>query len=258
MALTGRKVQRGGWQQQAERLALNHTAVATTTMAAAEQAQHRTISNSASCDLRTGDIEFQHRLEASIFELVPEPNSPRTRFVDQEQRVARQAAAAWLLNGRRETLAARAARTASADKRVAELEDELGLTHERLSLEENENYSLQLSLDLTISENSRLSSQLAECERQVQKLELLRAKLIVDMNILLMSCKKRDAALARAEERLSSLADLFVQLDAANFPKSQLTRGDTTSQPLHELDIDKWLLAETNTVCKKQSDIFCN
>jgi hypothetical protein len=251
MALTGRKVQRGGWQQQAERLALNHTAVATTTMAAAEQARHRTISNPASCDLRTGGLECQHRLEASIFELVPEPNSLRIRVVDQEQRVARQAAAAWLLNGRRETLAARAARTASADKRVAELEDELGLTHERLSLEENENYSLQLSLDLTISENSRLSSQLAESERQVQKFELLCAKLTEDMNKLLISCKRRDAALARAEERLSSLADLFVQLEAATFPESQLTRGDDTSQPLQELDIDKWLLAETNTVCKK-------
>jgi hypothetical protein len=257
MALTGRKVQRGGWQQQAERLALNHTAVPTTTMAATEQALHRTISNSASCDRRTGGTEFQHRLEARIFEfeleLGPEPNSPRPRFVDQEQRVARPAAAAWLLNGRRETLAARAARTASADKRVAELENELGLSRERLILEENENCSLQLSLDLTTSENSRLSSQLAENERQVRKLEQLHAKLIDDMNILLMTCKRRDAALTRAEERLSSLADLFVQLEAANFSKSQLTRGDNTFQPIHELDIDKWPIAETNTVCKNST-----
>jgi hypothetical protein len=251
MALTGRNVQRGGWQQQAERLALNHMAVPKTTIAAAEQAQHRTISNSASCDLRTGGIEFQHRLEASIFELVRDSNSPRTRFVDQEQRVARQAAAAWLLKGRRETLAARAARTASADKRVAELEDELGLTHERLILEENENYSLQLSLDLTNNENSRLSSQLAESERQVQKLEQLYAKLNDDMNILLMTCKRRDADLTRAEERLSLLSDLFVQLDAASSPKNQLTRGDKHFQPLDQLDIDNWLLGETNTVCKK-------
>lgn len=251
MALTGRKVQRGGWQQQAERLALNHTAVAATTMAATEQALQRTISNSASCDLRTGGTEFQHRPEARIFELGPEPNSPRPRFVDQEQQVARPAAAAWLLNGRRETLAARAARTASADKRVTELEDELGLKHERLILEENENYSLQLSLDLTTSENTCLSGQLANSERQVRKLEQIHAKLIDDMNILLMTCKRRDAALARAEERLRSLADLFVQLEAANFPKSQKPQGDINLPPQHELDIDKWLLAETNPVSKK-------
>ena len=120
-----------------------------------------------------------------------------------------------------------------------------------LILEENENYSLQLSLDLTTSENSCLSGQLADSERQVRKLEQLHAKLIDDMNILLMTCKRRDAALARAEERLRSLADLFVQLEAANFPKSQKTRGDINLPPQHELDIDKWLLAETNTVSKK-------
>jgi hypothetical protein len=251
MALIGRKVQRGGWQQQAERLALNHTAVPTTMMAAGEQALHQTTSNSASSGLRTGAMEFQHKLEASIYELVPESGSPRTTFVDQELRAARPAAAAWLLNGRRETLAARAARAASADKRVTELEDELGLAHERLILEENENYSLQLSLDLTISENSRLSSQLAESERQVQKLEQLHAKLIDDMNILMMTCKRRDAALARAEERLSSLADLFVHLEAATFSKSQLTREDKHFPPQHEIDIDKWLLVETNTVANK-------
>jgi hypothetical protein len=220
-------------------------------MAAAEQARHRTMSNSAAGHFQTGGMEFQHSHEASIFELVREPGSLRKKLVDQEQRVARPDAAAWLLNGRRETLAARAARAASADKRVTELEDDLCLTHERLILEENENYSLQLSLDLTISENLRLSGQLEECERQVRNLEQLHAKLIDDMNILLMTCKKRDAALARAEERLCSLADLFVQLEAVNFSKSQQTRGDKTFPSLLELDIDKWLLAEINMVCKK-------
>jgi hypothetical protein len=89
-------------------------------------------------------------------------------------------------------------------------------------------------------------------------LEQLHAKLIEDMNILLMTCKRRDAALARAEERLRSLADLFAKLEAANFPKSQLTRGDNTFPPQHELDIDKWLLVETNTVCKKAIRFFGN
>ena len=148
-------------------------------------------------------------------------------------------------------MAARAARAATADKRVTELEDELGLARERLALEENENHSLQISLDLTISENSRLSSQLAESKRQVQTLEQLHSKLIDDMNTLLMTCKRRDAVLARAEERLSSLADLFVQLEAANLPKSRQTLGDKYSQPQRELDIDKWLLAEINTHSNK-------
>jgi len=251
MALTGRKVQRGGWQHQAERLALTHTAVATTAMAAAEQARRQAASNPVSCHLWTGGAKFQHSLEASIIEPACESNLPHTKHVAWEQQVAKAAAAARLLNGRRETLAARAARAATADKRVTELEDELGLARERLVLEENENYSLQMSLDLAINENSRLSSQLAESERQVQKLEQLHSKLIDDMNTLLMTCKRRDAVLARAEERLSSLADLFVQLEAANSPKSQQTLGDKHSQPQCELDIDKWLLAEINTLSNK-------
>lgn len=108
-----------------------------------------------------------------------------------------------------------------------------------------------MSLDLTVSENSRLSSQLAESERQIQTLAQLHSKLIDDMNTLLMTCKKRDAILARAEERLSSLANLFAQLEAANFPKSQQTFADKNSQPKRELDIDKWLLAEINTLPNK-------
>ena len=66
MALTGGKVQRGGWQHQAERLALTHTAVATTAMAAAEQARRQAAPNPD--HLRTGGAEFQHSLEASIIE----------------------------------------------------------------------------------------------------------------------------------------------------------------------------------------------
>jgi chromosome segregation ATPase len=251
MAPTGRNAQRGGWQHQANRLVLTHTAGATTAMAAAEQALHQAASNPVSCHFRTGGTEFQHRLEASIIELAPEPDPPRTKLVDLEQQVARTAAAAWLLNGRRETLAARAARSASADKRATELENELGLVRQQLVIEENENHSLQLSLDLTIGENSRLTSRLAEGERQLQKLAQLHSKLIDDMNTLLNTCKRRDAALARAEERLSLLAELFVQLEAANLPNTRDTVEELNSKLQRELDNDKWLLAEANTVFKK-------
>ena len=244
-------MQRGGWQHQAQRLALTHTAVATTAMDAAEQTRQRAASNPVSCHLRTVGVVPQHSFDASISEPARGYASPPTKPVASEQQVVKASAAPRLMNGRRETLAARAARAATADKRVTELEDELGLARERLALEENENHSLQISLDLTISENSRLSSQLAESKRQVQTLEQLHSKLIDDMNTLLMTCKRRDAVLARAEERLSSLADLFVQLEAANLPKSRQTLGDKYSQPQRELDIDKWLLAETNTHSNK-------
>jgi hypothetical protein len=246
MALTGRMAQRGGWQHQAARLALARTAVATTAIAAADQARHRAASDPVPGHFKPGDAESPRRLEASI-ELAQEPDWPRPKLVDREQELARTTAAAWLLNGRRETLAARAARAASADKQVAELQDELALARERIVLEENENHSLQISLDLTIGENLRLSNQLAELKREVQKLEQVQSQLIDDTNTLLKTCKGREAALAHAEEKLSSLAELFVQLESANRPKSRRTIGTTISQPQSELNVDKWLFAETDT-----------
>jgi DNA repair exonuclease SbcCD ATPase subunit len=248
MALTDRKARRGGWQHQAERLALTHTAVIAT---AAEQARHRAASNPVSCHLRTHGTEFQGGFEASTTELAHEPDLPRPRFVGLEQHAARETTAAWLPNGRRETLAARAARTATAEKRATELEDELALARERLALQENENQSLQMSLDLTTSENSHISTQLAECERQIEVLEQLHAKLTEDTNTLLKTCMRRDAALARAEERLSLLADLFIQLEAASQPARKKAVEKLNIRLQRELENDKWLLAETETFIKR-------
>jgi hypothetical protein len=251
MAPTGRNAQRGGWQHQADRLALTHTTVATTAMAAAEQARHRMPPNQVSFHFQTGNAEFRQRLETSITELAHEPHSPRTKPAERERQAARETAAAWLMNGRRETLAARAARTSSAEKRATELEDELALARERHVLQENENRSLQMSLDLTTRENAHLSNQLTECGRQIQKLEQLYSKLVDDTHTLLKTCRWRDAALARAEDRLGLLADLFVQLEAANVSKSQKTIEGLNSQLQRELDKDKWLLVEADTFIKK-------
>src|SRR5580704_12372365 len=121
MALTGRKAQRGGWQHQAERLALTHMAVAAKT---AEPARHRTTTKPVSCHFRPCGTEFQRKLEASITELALGLEPPPTKLTERERQVAREATAAWLLNGRRESLAARAARVLTAEKRTAELEHE--------------------------------------------------------------------------------------------------------------------------------------
>lgn len=251
MALIGRKTQRDGWQQQAERLTLNHTAVATTAMAAADQARHRTASNAVSGHLRTGRAQSQHGLDADIVGLAHEPHSPHTKLVEQERQVPRGANVAWLAHWPKETLAARAARATIADKRAAELENELSLARERLVLEENERHSLQMSLDLTISEYSRLSNRLTESEHQVETVAHLHSKLIDDTNTLLKTCKARDAALARAEERLSMLADLFAKFEVANLPKNRETIEELNSRLQRELDNDKWLLVEPDMAFKK-------
>jgi chromosome segregation ATPase len=104
-------------------------------------------------------------------------------------------------------------------------------------------------------------------ERRVQKLEQARLKLTDDTKRLLRTCAKRDQALARAEERISSLTELFAQLEtkvdlATNKDRlverdSRLQReqrGSATAEGLgkmthpninlwkRDLDCDEWLL----------------
>jgi chromosome segregation ATPase len=245
MALSGKKAPLHGWRHQAERLALNHTGVATAAWAATER---RPLTEPVSCHFSAAGAKSERDQEASV-------NETSNDAKHAEQQMAREAILAWILNARRETLAARAAKAKAAVERIAELEAKLDTALERIGLQDNENQSLQTSLDLTVSENLRLSNRLSETdatlerissefdqlktseaernkvssvvdkkiellqnllqvkERRVQKLEQARSKLTDDTKRLLRTCAKRDQALARAEERISSLTELFAQLE---------------------------------------------
>jgi chromosome segregation ATPase len=266
MAPGGKKAQRHGWRHQAERLALNHTAVSTATWAAAEQTRRRPLVEPVSCHLSVSPAKSERDQEAST---------------NVEQQVAREAAAAWILNARREILATRAARAKVADERAAELEAKLDTALERIAFQDNENQSLRTSLELIARENLRLSNHLSESNatleeisspleqlktmeaerdrltyeadkkieflqnllqvkaRRAQKLEQARSKLIDDTKTLLRTCAKRDRALARAEERISSLTDLFAQLETkVEHGKMASTNVDLWQS---ELNRDEWL-----------------
>jgi chromosome segregation ATPase len=299
MALAGKKAPLHGWRHQAERLALNHTGVATAAWAATER---RPLTEPVSCYFSAAGAKSERDQEASV-------NETSNDAKHAEQQMAREAILAWILNARRETLAARAAKAKAAVERIAELEAKLDTALERIGLQDNENQSLQTSLDLTVSENLRLSNRLSETdatlerissefeqlktseaernkvssvvdkkiellqnllqvkERRVQKLEQARSKLTDDTKRLLRTCAKRDQALARAEERISSLTELFAQLEtkvdlATNKDRlverdSRLQReqrGSATAEGLgkmthpninlwkRDLDCDEWLL----------------
>ena len=292
MALAGKKAPRHGWRHQAERLVHNHTAVATVAWAATDR---RPSTEPVSCHFSVAGAKSKRDQETSTNE-----TSNDAKHVQQQ--MAREAAAAWILNARRETLAARAARAKAADEQISELETKLDSALERIAFQENESESLQTSLDLTVSENLRLSNCLLESdatlekinfeleqlktseaeqnkkidllhnllqvkERRVQKLERARSKLMDDTKKLLNTCAKRDRALARAEEKISSLIELFAQLEtkvdlAASKEKivehhSRLQReqreGTTAERSgkmtppnvilwQRELDCDEWLL----------------
>jgi chromosome segregation ATPase len=300
MALAGKKAQRHGWRQQAEQLALNHTTVASAAWAAAEQTRRRPSLDLVSCHFSVAGAKSQCDQEASNNEIAKDAKHA-------EQLVAREAAAAWILNARRETLAARAARAKVADERITELEAKLDTALERIAFQDNENQSLRTSLDLTAGENLRLSSRLSESdatveeissqleqlktkeaerdklacalnekiellqnllqvkERRMQKLKQTHFKLADDTRKLLKTSANRDKALARAEERIGSLTELFTQLETqvdlatsnekiverhSGLQCEQIGRiaaedADKIARPnlwRRELDCDEWLL----------------
>lgn len=128
----------------------------------------------------------------------------------------------WTLNGRRDTLTAKAMRTVAAEKRAAELEAELCSTREELAHRDNKILSLEKSLDLNVEESARLAGALTEksaaFESAQQQLEQMRlavnalhaerhkanGKWVEETSAV---NERLDTALARAEKAEKMLAD---------------------------------------------------
>jgi hypothetical protein len=95
--------------------------------------------------------------------------------------VAQGSNSGWTLNSRRDTLTAKAMRTAAAEKRVAELEAELSAAREELAHRDNKILSLEKSLDLNVDESARRGAALTEksttLENAHQQLEQMRLAL---------------------------------------------------------------------------------
>lgn len=206
MALTEKKAGYG-WQHQAERLALNHTSVATTVVAATKKVRQRPLLIA---------VPNHSQLNASQPETTQtqgenESVAKREVFIQSEQQAAREAAAEWIRNARRETLAARIARAAAADNRIADLEADLESAHERIALLENENHSLQSSLDITADENSRLCDRLqisdAACcgvRLQLEETQSTLASAVVEHDRLASAGKEARAMLEKTQAALTA------------------------------------------------------
>jgi chromosome segregation ATPase len=152
MALNGKtldsKTRGNGWLEQAQRLAVAHGTWRPTSMAAAQRAQ---------TSLPAADAEFD--AEAREIKLANELELAQAKVAGIERRLAQEAAVAQQLSGQLETLTADCD---AADSRIAELEAELGAARDEMALRDNENLSLQTSLDLALGENSRLSQYLKD------------------------------------------------------------------------------------------------
>ncbi len=219
MALIDRKAERGGWQHQAQRLAVVHTSAVTTAMAATEQALRPS--------LQAVLYHQQKRPpQRETSKIKPRDFKPtRAELAELERQGARETAAESVRNARRETLAARAAQ---ADERIAKLEkleSDLSSAHEQIALLENENHSLRSSLDLTVSENSRLSHRLTESEAA--------CTLLKEMKASLMSVQADRDELAAAEDethrKLEQTVGMLATTEAEGV-KLSLTIDETRSK----------------------------
>ena len=246
MAAGGKQSKLEGWRDQADRLALKHTAIPALPRLATAPAPRRQAQQAAS---RVPPAEDKRG-----------PNQPGSARRDQAANAAprdfsREEALNWIVNARKEAVAIRADRAKAAEARIVELEASLEAALERVAFLGNENQSLQTSLDLTAGENLELATRLAESETRsdearaelqssavlqaehnmaastaerrielleslvaakemrIHKLELARDTLEQDSNRLIETIKARDKALAEAEQKIHDLTALFEKIE---------------------------------------------
>jgi crescentin len=108
-------------------------------------------------------------LEAVNSGLANELEVARARLSELDSELVRESAAVRLLSDHKEKLTEHAA---TVGKRLAELDAEVGSLREMVVLRENENRTLQTSLDQIAGENARYSRRLTEQEMSLEKARL--------------------------------------------------------------------------------------
>jgi chromosome segregation ATPase len=210
MAVGGKQSKQDGWQHQADRLARKRTAVpALPRIATAQSPRHKLREPARPSVLPVGDDR----------RLSPHAGTERRDNVAKAagKEFSREEALDWILNARKEAVAVRADRAKAAEARIADLEASLEVALARVAFLENENQSLQNSLDLTVSENLFLAKQLAQSETwgdearsELQSSAMLRAE--------------HDMAVSAAERKIELLQNL-IAVKETRLQKLEETRG---------------------------------
>jgi chromosome segregation ATPase len=129
-----------------------------------QAAAHQQEGNILRCDLAASQ-ETAATLEAAKTDLTRELDVTLGKVVDLEREVNQETAAARILTEHNQALTVHAE---TADKRLIELEDMFGSTSEKLILREDENRSLQNSLDRMVEQKSRLHRRIADNEATIE------------------------------------------------------------------------------------------
>jgi chromosome segregation ATPase len=212
------KTHGNGWLEQAQRLAVTHGTWGAKTAAARAQPH----GSGADFDIAAREIELANELELA-----------QAKVAGLERRLTQESAAAHELSGQLETLAAECE---AADGRIAELEAELGAARDEIALRDNENLSLQTSLDLALGENSRLSQYLKDGD---SAFDATRARL----DRLQLALAAAEADRARLQAAVDQAAETNqTELRTANGLLEAMTARATTAERLLA-DVRECLLA---------------
>jgi len=169
MAFTATGMERGGWRNQARRLALVPVAAATEfalvdpppqsppPLRWPDDAPTPPHSSPPDAEARQRPSSERPNLERSGSE-PSEAGLDASDLAALRQLITVKTTAAKMLNERIRKLTAEGT---AKDKRIAELEDHLLSAREDLAHSDNKNHSLQASLDLTLGESARLYQKLA-------------------------------------------------------------------------------------------------
>jgi hypothetical protein len=197
MAIGNRHSRQAGWQDQANRLVRKHTAIPglsqrapVSSAAGRQKPETHPVSAAKDSNQRSGQCP---------------PDERRDQVVDND--FDRQEALDWILKTRKTVLVARAERAQAAQQRMADLEARLEIALARTDFLENENQSLQTSLDLTVGENLDLARRLAESESRSDEVRS-------ELQSSEMTRAEYDLAAAAAERKIELLQNLIAVKEA--------------------------------------------
>jgi chromosome segregation ATPase len=250
MASMAMGMQRGGWQSQARRLALAPLAAANEFTLTDQTPQHGLSLMSAEDhaeELAPAQqdlpwFEPQRRVAKSP---VPQADHGRlAELAELRQQIAVKTTSAKMLNERIRKLVAE---TSSKDRYLAELEDEIAALREDLAHRDNENRSLQTSLDLVNGENLRLAAGLKDSAAEASA---LRSRMESSKFSLLAAESERDRLTAVLRER----SDLHQIESAALDSRLEAMTARTTAMESLLADVRRSLIAkiEENSAAARQ------
>jgi hypothetical protein len=210
MASGAKNSRLNGWQVQADRLALKHTVIPALPQIPPTATTRRQPSRpTPQLASRVQDAE-RHSIERPAEVRPDHVASPSAQPFSREETLE------WIQSTRKAVLELRAERVKAADERIAELEASLEAAMQRVISLQNENQSLEESLEARACENLDLTNRLIEAETTGQEVRS-------ELESSEMTRAEYDLAIAAADRKIELLENL-IEVKEARTQKLQQSR----------------------------------